>query len=71
MTIHKSQGSEFQSVVVVLPSRSSEIATRELLYTSVTRAKQGVTLVASEEALRAAVERRVMRASGLRALLGG
>lgn len=71
MTIHKSQGSQFAHVVVVLPDESSPILTRELLYTAVTRAKEGVTLVATEDALRAAISRRVARASGLRRTLWG
>ena len=66
MTIHKSQGSEFPHAVVSLPTVDSPILTRELLYTAVTRAKDEVTLVASEEAVRRAVERPVARASGLR-----
>ena len=45
MTIHKSQGSEFDHVVVVLPPAGSRLATRELLYTAVTRARRRVTLV--------------------------
>jgi exodeoxyribonuclease V alpha subunit len=65
MTIHKSQGSEFPQVVVSLPLAGSPILTRELLYTAVTRAKGQVTVVASEEALRAAIARPVARASGL------
>jgi exodeoxyribonuclease V alpha subunit len=69
MTIHKSQGSEFDHVVVVLPPPPSPILTRELLYTAVTRARQRVTLVASEASITAAVERPVSRASGLRAKL--
>jgi exodeoxyribonuclease V alpha subunit len=65
MTIHKSQGSEFDHVVVVLPPAASRLATRELLYTAVTRARRRVTLVGPAEAVRAAVENRVERASGL------
>ena len=65
MTIHKSQGSEFDEVVVVLPDAGSPLATRELLYTGFTRARQRLTVVGSEEALVAALERRVARASGL------
>jgi exodeoxyribonuclease V alpha subunit len=64
-TIHKSQGSEFRRVIVTLPPSPSPILTRELLYTAVTRAKQQVTLVASEAALRAAITRPAVRASGL------
>jgi exodeoxyribonuclease V alpha subunit len=65
MTIHKSQGSEFPEVVVSLPAAGSPILTRELLYTAVTRAKRSVTVIGSEEAIRAAVEHPVARASGL------
>ncbi len=65
MTIHKSQGSEFDEVIVVLPPAESRLATRELLYTAVTRARRRVTIVGGEKALRAAIGRRVVRASGL------
>jgi exodeoxyribonuclease V alpha subunit len=65
MTIHKSQGSEFRRVIVTLPPPPSPILTRELLYTAVTRAKEQVTLVATEESLRAAIGRPISRASGL------
>ncbi|MFZ2056214.1 MAG: exodeoxyribonuclease V subunit alpha [Acidimicrobiales bacterium] len=64
-TIHKSQGSEFERVIVTLPRPPSPILTRELLYTAVTRARQQVTLVAAESSLRAAIARPVARASGL------
>lgn len=66
MTIHKSQGSEYRHAVVSLPAAGSPILTRELLYTAVTRAKERVTVVASEAAVRAAIARPVARASGLR-----
>lgn len=65
MTIHKSQGSEFRRVIVTLPPPPSPILTRELLYTAVTRAKEQVTLVATESSLRAAIARPAARASGL------
>jgi exodeoxyribonuclease V alpha subunit len=71
MTIHKSQGSQFGEVVVVLPDESSPILTRELLYTAVTRAERSVTVVGTEAAVRAAVSRPVARASGLRDRLWG
>ena len=69
MTIHKAQGSQFGSVVVVLPSPTSRILTRELLYTAVTRAQTTLTLVATETSVRAAVTRPIARASGLREAL--
>ncbi len=69
MTIHKSQGSEFDHVVVVLPPADSPLATRELLYTAVTRARQRVTVVGDEQAVRAAIARRTQRSSGLRSRL--
>ncbi|MGI9578662.1 MAG: exodeoxyribonuclease V subunit alpha [Microthrixaceae bacterium] len=70
MTIHKSQGSEFPEVIVSLPDRGSPILTRELLYTAVTRARRSVSIIASEERLREAVEHPVARASGLVGRLG-
>lgn len=69
MTVHKSQGSEFDRVVVVLPHHTSPLLNRELLYTAITRAKRHVTLVASRESLVAAVGQRVARSSGLRRAL--
>jgi len=71
MTVHKSQGSQFGHVLVVLPEPGSPILTRELLYTAVTRAESTVTVVGAAEAVRAAVERPIQRASGLRAALWG
>jgi exodeoxyribonuclease V alpha subunit len=65
MTIHKSQGSEFDRAVVVLPPIGSRLASRELLYTAVTRARVGVTVVGSAESLDEVVGRRTVRASGL------
>lgn len=65
MTIHKSQGSEFDHVLVVLPAEDSRVLGRELLYTGVTRAKQSVTVAASRDILSAAVSRPSRRASGL------
>jgi len=66
MTIHKSQGSQFQTAAVLLPSPASRILTRELLYTAATRAREQLILAGTEEAIRAAVARPVARASGLR-----
>ncbi len=66
MTIHKSQGSQAEEVTVLLPSQESRLLTRELFYTAVTRAKNKVRVVGSANALRAAIDRRAVRASGLR-----
>ncbi len=65
MTIHKSQGSEFTSVVVVLPPDGSRLLTRELVYTGITRARDHLTLVADEASLRAAIARPARRSTGL------
>ncbi len=69
MTIHKSQGSEFDEVAVILPEEDNPILSRELLYTAVTRAKKTVNLVADKEILRLAVSRHTVRNSGLAELL--
>ncbi|MCX6525721.1 MAG: exodeoxyribonuclease V subunit alpha [Actinobacteria bacterium] len=69
MSIHKSQGSEFEHVVVSMPPPPSRILTRELLYTAVTRAKEKLTIVATEESITAAIKREVARSSGLAARL--
>jgi exodeoxyribonuclease V alpha subunit len=66
MTIHKSQGSQFDAAAVLLPEPGSRILTRELLYTAATRARHQLIIVGTEEAVRAAVSRPVARASGLR-----
>ncbi|HLI45429.1 MAG TPA: exodeoxyribonuclease V subunit alpha [Acidimicrobiales bacterium] len=71
MTVHKAQGSEFDSVAVVLPQPSSRLLTRQLLYTAVTRARNRLLIASTEESLRAAVERPIARASGLTERLWG
>ena len=66
MTIHKSQGSEFKQVLVVLPKKAKiELLTRELIYTAVTRAKEKATIQGTEDVLLAATQRKVLRASGI------
>ena len=70
MTVHKSQGSEFERVLLALPSDVSRVVTRELVYTGVTRAKQGMALRASEDMLRAATKNRAERMSALCERLG-
>lgn len=64
MTIHKSQGSEFQRVVVSV-TPGTRLLSRELLYTALTRAKEEVTIVATPNDLRLAIERPVVRLTGL------
>ncbi len=71
MTVHKSQGSEFDEVLLILPERDLPILTRELLYTGITRARRRLVLWASEEVIRQAVSRRIERSSGLRDALWG
>jgi exodeoxyribonuclease V alpha subunit len=65
MTIHKSQGSEFDEVVVVLPEEDNRILSRELLYTAFTRARKTVRLVAGREVFAHALSRKIVRCSGL------
>jgi exodeoxyribonuclease V alpha subunit len=66
MTVHKSQGSEFEQVCLVLPDRPSAVLTRELLYTGITRAKSQLTLVVPQTAvLLQAAKTRVVRSGGL------
>ncbi|OIP22450.1 MAG: exodeoxyribonuclease V subunit alpha, partial [Comamonadaceae bacterium CG2_30_60_41] len=66
MTVHKSQGSEFDQVVLVLPDRAAPVLTRELLYTGITRAKTRLTLVVPQAGvLRQAVAQKVWRSGGL------
>ena len=70
MTVHKSQGSEFLHVALLLPDTDSSVLTRELFYTAITRARGHFTLLATRQAVvDCTVERRTFRASGLSDLL--
>lgn len=69
MTVHKSQGSEFDRVLLLLPDRDSPVLTRELLYTGITRARKSVEIWGRIPVFEQAVSRRTQRASGLRDLL--
>jgi len=69
MTVHKSQGSQFERVALVLAGRLSPIQTRELVYTGVTRAKNQLAWLGDRDELEHALERTVTRESGLSALL--
>ncbi len=66
MTVHKSQGSEFDRVVLVLPEKNSPVLTKELLYTGITRAKEAFSIWGNEETLRFAINNKVTRLSGLK-----
>lgn len=65
MTVHKAQGSEFESVALVLPGQDSPVLTRELIYTAVTRARRSLSLYGSLDILRQAVKRPTDRRGGL------
>jgi len=71
MTVHKSQGSEFTEVVLVLPVEASAVMTRELIYTGLTRAKVRVEIWAGPESFAVAVAQPSRRSSGLREALWG
>ena len=64
MTIHKSQGSEYDSVLVLLPERDMSMLTKELLYTAITRARKKVEIVSSKEVLACTLQRSGSRNSG-------
>lgn len=66
ITVHKSQGSEFDHVLLLLPDRYSEVVTRELIYTGITRAKKKVEIWGREESFVEAVSRQIKRESGLK-----
>lgn len=70
MTVHKAQGAEFATVLLVFPPEDHPLLSRELLYTAITRAKKQLILVAGQELLNTIVSRRLSRHSGLELLLG-
>ena len=65
MTIHKSQGSEFEHTLMVLPPDPNPILTRELIYTGVTRAKKKLSLFVDDRVIARGIKVRTQRASGL------
>jgi exodeoxyribonuclease V alpha subunit len=65
MTIHKSQGSEFEEVLIVLPEAINPVLTKELLYTAITRAKKTIKLVAEEAVFAETVRQKIERVTGL------
>ena len=69
MTIHKSQGSEFDHVNIILPTDYSPLLNRSLLYTAITRAKKTVSISAADQILQQAIKSQTQRHSGLVNLL--
>jgi exodeoxyribonuclease V alpha subunit len=69
MTVHKSQGSEYDNLVVILPDENSPLLTRELVYTAVTRTKKSLTIAGSSKAFLKSINKESTRFSGLKTLL--
>jgi exodeoxyribonuclease V alpha subunit len=69
MTVHKSQGSEYENLVVILPAENSPLLTRELVYTAVTRTKKSLTIAGSSKAFVQSIKNESIRYSGLKTLL--
>jgi exodeoxyribonuclease V alpha subunit len=69
MTVHKSQGSEFDTVILILPDKDYPLMTRELIYTGLTRARRRVSIWGTVPVLTTAVSRQIERSSGLREAL--
>jgi len=69
MTVHKSQGSEFEQVLLILPDEDNPLLSRELIYTGITRARNRFELYAKNEILLTAVQRKLSRTTGLHDLL--
>jgi len=66
ITIHKSQGSEFEQAVMILPTEELPLLTRELIYTGMTRVRKGITIWGREDYFKWTVERQTVRTSGLK-----
>ena len=71
MTVHKSQGSEYAKVILILPEKDSPVVTRELIYTGLTRAKKSAEIWCNENIFRAGLARKTIRSSGLADRLWG
>lgn len=69
MTVHKSQGSEFEHAALVLPEAGTSLLTREIVYTGLTRAKRQFTLFATEQSIRSSISQQTSRESGLARML--
>ncbi len=69
MTIHKSQGSEFEEVLIILPEEDSQILSRELIYTAITRARKTIKIKCNRTVWELALSRKTIRQSGLAAMI--
>ncbi len=65
LTVHKSQGSEFEKVMLVLPDSDSRVLSRELIYTAITRSRTTITILGKESVLDNGIQKKLQRASGL------
>lgn len=65
MTVHKTQGSEYQQIALILPERPGPLLTREILYTALTRAKKAATIIGTQPDIDACMQKPVLRWSGL------
>ncbi len=68
-TVHKSQGSEFEKVAIVIPQGTEKLLTREILYTAITRGKKHVTIYSDIKEIEMAISRKIKRESGIREFL--
>jgi exodeoxyribonuclease V alpha subunit len=71
ITIHKSQGSEYDHIAIILPDKQNQILSKELLYTAVTRAKKSVLIVGKKDILKQCISKKLIRKSGLISQLAG
>ncbi|WP_191092371.1 exodeoxyribonuclease V subunit alpha [Francisella sp. SYW-2] len=69
MTIHKTQGSEFDEIVIVLPAEDNEALSKQLLYTAITRAKHKLTIISEQSSLRDIAQKDIMRNSNISELV--
>ncbi|MCP4075003.1 MAG: exodeoxyribonuclease V subunit alpha [Gammaproteobacteria bacterium] len=65
MTVHKSQGSEFKHILLILPYTETAVSTRELFYTGITRAAESVEIWGSESIIKTTINQKTLRVSGL------
>jgi exodeoxyribonuclease V alpha subunit len=66
MAVHKAQGSEFDSVALIMPDKDVPILTREIIYTAVSRARRSVTIIGSKAVIQTGLSRKIERYTGVR-----